>query len=157
MFRPSYSAVNRHDQEPPKGFWVNLIRGGFLLFYFSLVPILSIIIVNWLVFFFTQNNFYMEPWMSPGLAILSTLVAGALIRQRMEDELGGLGLFTLAIIALMLFSWLTWQDINTIGGVYSRFMPKFLPFELLDYIMALPAVGIVGMLAYKYLTLKHYS
>lgn len=157
MFRPSYSAVNRHDQEPPKGFWANLARGAFLLFYFTLVPILTLIVVNWLVFFFTQNNFYQESWMSPALAILSCIIAGSLIRQRIEDELGGMGLFTLGIIGLILFGWITYQDVHTMGGLYSRFMPRFLSIELTDYIFAFPAIGVMGMLAYKYFTVKHYS
>lgn len=157
MFRPSYSAVNRHDQEPPKGFWANFARTAFLLFYFTVLPILVLTVVNWLVFFFTQNNFYQESWMSPVLAILSCIISGALIRQHSEDEMGGMGIFTLAIIALILFSWLTYQDIHTIGGLYSRFMPKFLPITLNDYVFAFPAIGVVGMLVYKYLTVKHYS
>lgn len=157
MFRSSYSAVNRPEQEPSKGFWANIARSGFLLFYFTLLPILATVIVNWAVYFFTQNNFFPEAWMAPTLIIISTFLAGALIRQKMEDEMGGMGLFTLAILSLILFAWLTYQDVHTIGGIYSRFMPRFLTEDLSDFIYALPAVGILGMLVYKHFTIKHYS
>lgn len=93
----------------------------------------------------------------PFLIILSTFLAGAFMRQKMEDETGGLGVFVLGILALLVFAFLTFQDIKTTGGVYSRFMPKLLRYSLLDYIYLLPAVGVLGMLFYKYFTLKHYS
>lgn len=79
------------------------------------------------------------------------------MRQKIEDETGGMRLFVVGIIALILFALLTYQDIHAIGGVYSRFMPKFLSVTIGPYIYMLPAVGILGMLAYKHFTLKHYS
>jgi len=157
LFRPSSSAVNRNHEKSPKAVWVTLVHGVFLLFYFTLLPILATVLLNWAVYFFTQNNLFNEAWMSPSLMGISIFMAGALIRQKMEDDLGGMGAFILAILALILFSALTYYDILTIGGVYSRFMPRFLNEELTDFIYALPAVGIMGMLAYKQFTLKHYS
>jgi hypothetical protein len=127
------------------------------MFYFTLLPILTTVLLNWAVYFFTQDNLFQEAWMSPTLMGISVFMAGALIRQKMEDDMGGMGAFTLAILALILFASLTYQDIQTIGDIYSRFMPQFLNENLIDFIYALPAIGIMGMLAYKYFTIKHYS
>jgi hypothetical protein len=157
LFRPSSSAVNRQDPEPPKGVFPNLLRCGFLFFYFTLLPILATVVLNWIVFFLTRTTFYSEPWMMPALLLASTGAGGVLIRQKMEDEMAGMGIFTLAILALMLFGWLTYQDIETVGGIYSRFMPKVLSDALQGYAYTLPAVGIAGMLLYKHFTVKHYD
>lgn len=157
MFRPSSSAVNRQDPEPPKGFFTNLLRCAFLFFYFTLLPILVTVIINWVVFFLTRTTFYYEAWMMPALLLVGTAAGGVLIRQKMEDEMAGMGIFTLAILSLMLFGWLTYQDIDLVGGVYSRFMPKVLSEALLGYAYTLPAVGIAGMLLYKHFTVKHYD
>lgn len=93
----------------------------------------------------------------PSLLILSTFLSGALIRQKMEDETGGMALFIIAIFALIIFSVLTFEDIHKLGGLYSQFMPKYLPQTLDAYVFMLPGVGIAGMLFYKYFTIKHYS
>ncbi|WP_373533148.1 hypothetical protein [Vampirovibrio sp.] len=157
MFRPSYSAVNRQNHKSSDGFWVSLSRHAFLLFYFTLLPVLTSVLLSWAVYLFTRNSLFHEVWMAPALMGLSVFVAGVLIRQKMEDDLAGMGAFIVAILALILFAALTYQDIQAIGGVYSRFMPRYLNEDLASYIYALPAVGIVGMLAYKQFTLKHYS
>ncbi|WP_303674610.1 hypothetical protein [Vampirovibrio chlorellavorus] len=157
MLRTPHSASNPAEKEAAKGFLPSFLRHFFLLFYFFLLPVLTVIIVNWAVYFFTQSNFYTESWMAPTLLLLSTFIAGVLIRQKMEDESGGLGLFTLALLALLLFGWFSYQDIHTIGGLYSRFMPRFLTTDVDSFIYALPAVGIFGMIAYKQFTLKYYS
>lgn len=157
MFRTSQSAVSQADRDTSKGFLASFFQGLFLLLYFSILPVLTLIVVNWAVYFFTQNNFYTDSWMAPTLLLLSTFLSGVLIRQKMEDESGGLGLFTLALFALLLFGWLFYQDIHTIGGLYSRFMPRFLTTDVDSYIYALPAVGIFGMIAYKQFTLKYYG
>ncbi len=157
MFRTSQSAVNQTDRDTSKGFLASFFQGLFLLIYFSILPMLTLIVVNWAVYFFTQNNLYTDSWMAPTLLLLSTFISGVLIRQKMEDESGGLGLFTLGLISLLLFGWLSYQDIHTIGGLYSRFMPRFLTTDVDSYIYALPAVGIFGMIAYKQFTLKYYG
>ncbi len=157
MLRTPHSASNRTEKDSAQGFLTSFLRSVFLLFYFFLLPVLTVIIVNWAVYFFTQNTFYTESWMPPTLLLFSTFISGVLIRQKMEDESGGLGLFILALLALLLFGWLSYQDIHTIGGLYSRFMPRFLTTDVDSYIFALPAVGIFGMIAYKQFTLKYYS
>jgi hypothetical protein len=157
LFRPSSSTVNRHNEKSPKGFGGTLVHSGFLMFYFTLLPILTTVLLNWAVYFFTPNHLFQEAWMAPTLMGISIFMAGAFIRQKMEDDFEGMGAFILAILALIVFSALTYYDIQTIGGVYSRFMPRFLNENLIDFIYALPAVGIMGMLAYKQFTFKHYS
>lgn len=157
MFRASPSAVNRPDQEPPPSLLMGLICSAFLLTCFTLLPILVLTATHWLVFFFARSTLYQENWMNPALAIISCVIAGAFIRQHSEDERGGLGIFTLGILALILFAWLTHQDIHAVGGLYSRFLPRFLPVELDTYTFAFPAFGLIGMLFFKYLSLKHYS
>jgi hypothetical protein len=155
--RTSQSAINPTEKDPAKGFWASFVKGAFLLIYFFLLPVLTVIMVNWAVFFFTQSTFYTENWMAPTLLLFSTFLSGVLIRQKMEDENGGLGLFALGLLALLLFGWLSYQDIHTIGGLYSRFMPRFMTTEVDSFIYALPAVGIFGMIAYKQFTLKYYG
>ena len=93
----------------------------------------------------------------PVLILLSTFLAGAFMRQKMEDESGGMGLFLLGMLSLVAFAFLTQYDITTHGQVYSRFMPRILRTSTLDYLYFLPGVGLLGMLFYKYFTLKHYS
>lgn len=157
MLRPSQSALRPKEREQAKSVWACLCQGLFLLVYFSLLPILTLLGVSWVVYLCTQGNFYTESWMAPGLLLLSTFISGVLIRQKMEDENGGLGLFTLALFALLLFGWISFQDAHTVGGLYSRFMPRFLTSDVDVYIYALPAVGVLGMIAYKQFTLKYYD
>jgi hypothetical protein len=134
------------------------VNSGFLLVTAIFLPIITLIVVNWAVYMFTYNNFYLDAWMMPTLLILSTFLAGAFIRQRIEDEArGGMGLFFLGVVGLAVFAGLTALDIHTSGGVYSRLMPKLLRFDMHRYVMMLPAVGMAGMLCYKHFTLKHYS
>jgi hypothetical protein len=71
--------------------------------------------------------------------------------------MGGMGLFFLGILALILFSFLTHMDIERVGGIYSQFMPKLLRPSMADYLYMLPGIGIAGMMFYKFFTLKHYS
>lgn len=134
-----------------------LVTGVFLAGYFTFLPIILTVIINWAVASFTMNNFYQEHWMMPALIVLSTFLAGAFMRQKMEDEAGGMGLFLLGMLALIAFTFLTHYDITSHGQVYSRFMPKILRTSTLDYLYFLPGVGLLGMLFYKYFTLKHYS
>lgn len=155
MYRESRTApYERKDVKP--GFLVSLFNSTFLLAYFSFLPLFLMVVVHWAVYSFTYNNFYRDSWMMPALLLLSTFLAGALMRQKMEDESGGMGLFFLGIVALCLFAWLTKYDILSTGGVYSRYMPKLLSYSLLDFIYMLPAVGVGGMLCYKHFTLKNY-
>ena len=93
----------------------------------------------------------------PVLLLMSTFLAGALMRQKMEDTAGGMGLFVLGVMALIAYSILTYQDIVSFGGIYSCYMPKLLRFNLLDYLWFLPGVGLLGMMCYKQFTLKLYS
>ncbi|MCE3235766.1 MAG: hypothetical protein K0Q50_1946 [Vampirovibrio sp.] len=156
MYRESPTAVSRNKESTPSvldrlACWV------FLLAYFTFLPILITILLNWAVYSFAVNNLYQESWMMPSLLLFSTFLAGALMRQKMEDETGGLSLFVIGILALMVFSVLTYEDIHRLGGIYSQFMPRFLVPTMEDYVYMLPGVGIAGMLFYKYFTLKHYS
>lgn len=156
MYRESRAASQERDDDNP-GFFQKLFGSVFLLAYFVFLPIILTVIINWAAYAFTQNNFYQDAWMMPTLLLLSTFLAGALMRQKMEDETGGMGLFFLGMLALVVFAWLTQHDIRSLGGVYSRYMPKMLPHSVLDFVYLLPALGVVGMLFYKYFTLKHYS
>lgn len=156
MYRESPTAVNQRQEAGPTVAH-RLANWVFLLVYFTFLPIITTVMVNWAVYAFTVNNLYHESWMMPSLLLLSTFLSGALIRQKMEDEAGGLALFVLGIVALMIFSAVTFEDIHRLGGIYSQFMPRFLVPTMEDYVFMLPGVGIAGMLFYKYFTLKHYS
>jgi uncharacterized membrane protein (DUF485 family) len=157
VYRESPAAVHNRDLDERRNLFAVLCGSCFLLLYFTLLPVLLHWGINWLVYFLTVNNFYQEPWMMPTLMLLSTFLAGALMRQKMEDESGGMGLFFLGVLALAIFAWMTHQDIATTGGVYSRLLPKLLRASIDDYVYMLPAVGMIGMLCYKQFTLKHYN
>lgn len=157
MFRPSTSAVNQCEQEPGRGFFGYLIRFAFLLGYFTLLPVLASLAVHWGAYLMTAHTFYEATWMPPILLLGGTFFGGVLIRQKIEDECGGMGLFALGIIALMLFSWMLYSDLQSLAGFYSRILPKPLEYRLLDFVFMLPGVGILGMLLYKYFAIKHYS
>jgi hypothetical protein len=156
LYRPSAAAQSEREEAKPNVL-EKLVSVVFLLAYFTFLPVIMTILLNWAAYSITAHNFYQEIWMMPLLLLLATFLAGALIRQKIEDEMGGLGLFSLGILALAVFSFLTYCDIHTFGGVYSSFMPKFLLHSVTDYVFMLPGVGIIGMLAYKAFTLKHYS
>ncbi len=156
MYRESPTAIHRKTEQEP-GLLDKLAGAVFHMVYFTLLPIIITVLVNWAVYSFTAHNFYQALWMAPTLLLLSTFLAGALIRQKIEDAMGGMGLFVLGIIALGVFAYLTSLDIQKTGGVYSQLMPRFLLPGLESYVYMLPGVGILGMLFYKYFTLKHYS
>lgn len=157
MYRESHSAVHDKGLNERHGPLTGMLNCLFLLLYFTLLPILLNVGISWAAYSFTSNNFYQEPWMMPVLLLLSTFLAGALMRQKMEDDQGGMGLFFLGMIALAAFAWMTHHDIETTGAVYSRFLPKLLRASVDDYVYLLPAVGMIGMLCYRQFTLKHYS
>jgi hypothetical protein len=131
-----------------------LVANIFYLVCFTGLPMLLTIILNWSVYTFTAHNFYQSLWMAPILLLISTFWAGALSRQMMEDKPGGMRLFVLAILAFSLFAWLTYYDIQNGGGLYSQFLPRFLTARSLSSVYMLPGIGILGMLFYKYFTLK---
>lgn len=156
MYRESPTAA-RKRKEPPKSRFGVVITAIFLLGYFTFLPVLTMVVGHWAVYSFTMNNFYKAFWMMPVLTVVCTFLGGTLIRQKMEDEVGGMGLFLLAMVALTLFAGLTYWDIHCAGGIYSRFMPKLLRSSVLDVVWLLPGTGLLGMLFYKYFTVKHYS
>lgn len=152
--RPSSDWRSPDEKPNPVAAFLN---GIFLLAYFTLLPVILLVILSWIAYTLTSNNFFQDPWMMPGLLLFSTFLAGALMRQKMEDEDGGMVLFFLGIVGLLAFAWMTQHDIDTLGGMYSRFLPKLLRPGLEQYVYMLPGVGIVGMLFYKYFTIKHYN
>lgn len=157
MYRPSSAALREKDASDEPNLFEKLVNSMFLLGYFSLLPVVLVILLNWAAYAIAATTFYQDFWMMPSLLVLGTFLGGALIRQKMEDEEGGMGLFFLGMMGLMVFAWLTWLDINDPGAMYSRFMPKLLKPSLSDYVYGIPAIGMVGMLFYKYFTLKTYS
>lgn len=128
----------------------------FMMGYFVLLCAFVFCLVNWIAFQTTASTFYDEHWMAPTVLLGSTFLAGAFMRQTSEDVRGGLGQFIVAIFALALFAYLTYLDLQTTGGVFSKFMPKALSSSLFDYIYAIPMVGMLGMIFFKYFTLKNY-
>jgi hypothetical protein len=157
LFRQSPSANRERTETRPHWLEAGTMQ-FFLLVYFTLLPIVMTIALNWVVYSVIPSYWYQESWMSPALLILASFLAGALIRQKTEDETGGMVLFVIGMIALVLYALLTYYDIQfSIGGVYSRFMPNYLPHSIKDYLPMLPAIGVMGMLAYKAFTLRHYS
>lgn len=156
MYRESLTAVNHKKDEGPN-LLDRTVMGVFLMAYFTLMPIVCTWGISWVVYWLTANTFYGEPWMMPLLLISGAFFGGVFIRQKIEDEMGGMGLFFLGMLALIIFSILTHMDIEKVGGIYSQFMPKLLRPSMADYLYMLPGIGLVGMLFYKYFTLKHYS
>jgi len=157
LYRQSTSAVNPKESESERGMLTMLLGGLFLTSYFLLLPIFLSVLIQWAVYSLTMNTFYEAPWMAPALLLFATFLSGALMRQKMEDDNGGMVVFALGIMALIAFAWMTRLDILHTGTIYGGFMPKPLSYTLLDYILMLPGVGLLGMLAYKYFTLKHYG
>ena len=131
-------------------FLPQLARNLFLMGYFTVLPVLLTIGLNWLVYPFTVNTFYREEWMMPTLILLAAFLAGVLMRRRMEAETGGMGLFALGCLALITFAVMSHQDILTTGGVYSHWMPELLRAGVLHYTYFLPTAGLLGMLFHRY-------
>ncbi len=156
MYRPS-AALREKDASDEPNLFEKLVNSLFLLGYFTLLPVALVILLNWAAYALASTTFYQDFWMMPSLLVLATFLGGALIRQKMEEEEGGMGLFFLGLMGLMVFAWLTWLDINGSGDMYSRYMPKLLKPSMADYVFAIPGIGLVGMLFYKYFTLKTYS
>lgn len=157
MHRESRTAPHKQLPDEKQPVLAILLNGVFLAGYFTFLPLMLLCLLHWAVYSFAMNNLYQESWTMPALLLLATFLAGAFMRQKMEDENGGMGLFVIGILALIVFSLITYQDIATTGGIYSRFLPKILRRSLLDYLYFLPGVGMLGMLFYKYFTLKHYD
>lgn len=160
MYRESPTAVYERKERGPHVL-MKLFNSMFLFLYFIFLPVMLTVLINWAVYSLTKENFYQDHWMMPTLLLLSTFLAGALMRQKMEDEsggqTGGMGLFFLGIAALFAFVWLTQQDIQMTGRIYSHWLPTPLRPSVSDWLLMLPLTGIFGMLFYKFFTLKHYS
>jgi hypothetical protein len=156
LYRPSSSAI--HEQEQDLNWLDKLVNTLFLMGYFTVLPAVMVVLLNWVAYWIAGNTFYQDFWMPPALLMLGTFLGGALMRQRMEDEPGGgMSLYLVGMAALCLFSWLTLHDIDSFGALYGQFMPKLLKPGLALYAYLLPAVGMTGMLFYKQFTLKHYN
>jgi hypothetical protein len=156
LYRESPTAVSRKKEEGPN-LLDRTVMGVFLMAYFVLMPIACTWVVSWAAYWLTASTFYSEPWMMPLELISGAFLGGVFIRQKIEDEMGGMGLFFLGLLALIIFSFLTHMDIAKLGGVYSQFMPRLLRPSVGDFLFMLPGIGLVGMLFYKFFTLKHYS
>jgi hypothetical protein len=133
------------------------LSGLLLLGYFTLLPVLTSLAVNWVVYYFTARTWFHDEWMMPTLLLFSTFVGGVFIRQKIEDEEGGLALFLLGMFGLIIFAYVTDLDIHRLGGVYSQYMPKFLRPTMVQYVCLLPGVGVCGMLFYKFFSVKNYK
>jgi hypothetical protein len=131
-----------------------LVVALYLLGYSTLLPILTTILINWAVYYFTANTFFKESWMIPTLLGLSAFAGGVLIRQKVEDGRGGLLKFIMGMLGLILYAYITYLDVHQPGGIYSQYMPMFLRPHLVAIIYALPAIGLGGMLFYQYFSLK---
>lgn len=142
---------------PRSGVLVQMLRTILLLGYFTLLPALLCVGIHWVAYALTANSLYQEGWMMPGCLLASVFLAGALMRQVMEDAQGRMGLFVVGVLALGLFSWLTHLDIQGHGGIYSQWMPSPLRSDMQPWLMLLPGVGLLGMLMFKYVALKNYG
>ena len=156
MYRQSNSAQREQVPEELSPL-EKLVNTVFQLGYFVLAPAFAVILVNWAMYSISASTWYQEHWMAPILLVLGTFMGGVLIRMRLEEEDGEMGMFMLAIIALIVFAWLTRMDLFSGGDVYGRFLPKLLKYSLEPYIYAIPGIGIAGMLFYKQFTIKHYN
>lgn len=154
MYRESSSANPSCPQSNPS-FLEKMLSLLLLIGYFVLLPIGLTVLFTWISFWLTADTFFVEPWMMPTLILFASFLGGALIRQKIEEGSGGMGLFLLGIITLIVFAGLTWQDIMTPGSIYSQFLPKRLAHDLLNYVFMLPCVGMFGMLFYKQFSLNH--
>jgi hypothetical protein len=125
-------------------------QSAFLLAYFTVLPMLAVMILHWGFHTIASASFYASPWTAPALLMLGTFLGGAMIRWRMEREASGLRLFVLAVLALILFAGLTLRDIRHGGEISARLLPMAHNPALHPYALMLPAVGILGMLAYRH-------
>jgi len=154
VHRGSLQSVHSPDSSHP-GFWASLIIGLFLLGYSTLLPIAATIIINWAVYYFTAETFYHDAWMMPVLLAFSAFISGVFIRQKVEDNgRGGLLRFSVGLVGLLVYAYITYLDIHQLGGVYSQYMPMFLRPPIVALIYALPGIGFLGMVFYKYFSLK---
>jgi len=156
VHRASLHTLNSPNPDNP-GLLGKLVLGLFLLGYCTLLPILTTIGVNWIVYFFTADTFFHDSWMMPLLLGFSAFLSGVLIRQRIEDGTGGLARFTLGLLGLVIYAYLTYLDIHQLGGIYSQYMPMFLRPTMVVLIYALPGLGFLGMLFFQHFSLKNYS
>jgi hypothetical protein len=125
-------------------------QSAFLLAYFILLPVLVVMSLHWGFHTIASASFYASPWTAPTLLMLGAFLGGALIRRRMEREAGGLRLFVVGVLALILFAGLALQDIRHGGEISARLLPMAHNPALHPYALMLPAVGILGMLAYRH-------
>jgi hypothetical protein len=156
LYRESTTAVSRKKDEGPR-LLDRTVTTVFLMAYFVLMPVACTWIISWAAYWLTADTFYNAPWMMPLQLVGGAFLGGVFIRQKIEDEMGGMGLFFLGLLALVLFAFVTHLDVEKLGGVYSQFMPRLLRPSVGDYLPMLPGIGLVGMLFYKFFTLKHYS
>ncbi len=126
----------------------------FLLGVFIVICIGTNILFSWIIYSLFKDTFYPEWWMNPLQLYLGTFMAGVLARLMMEDHLYSMGLFLFGFIGMALFTGVVWYDIQTSGGIYSRYMPDLMPASTETYLVAVPFIGTVGMLAYRWFSFK---
>lgn len=99
------------------------------------------------------GRFFEIEWVMPILMVIAVFMGGALIRKWISrHEYRHTGLFHLiaGILALCVFSLMTWWDIHqsTMNSFtfYSRLLPVFWDPGLTVWAYALPAVGLLGLI-----------
>lgn len=158
MYRESASAVKRGRKATPDAVMQRLPGVLLTALYFAGLPLLIIMGVHWVVYAFTVDSVYRDAWMAPTLLLGSGFISGILIRHRIErGGSNGMGLFLMGILSLIGFSYMTYHDIHTLGGLYSHWLPRPLSYAIQDYVWFLPGVGVAGMLFHHFFMLRQES
>ena len=147
---------NRHEDDEP-GPLASVVNGLLTLGYFLLLPIILLVIIDWVAYSVFKDTFYGEHWMMPVLVAGVAFLSGAFMRQKAADDAAGIGTLVMAMLALAVFAYLTWLDVTSSGGYYSRFLPQIMRSEVQDYVFLLPPIGLIWMLFYKQFSLKNYD
>jgi hypothetical protein len=135
-------------------FFNSIVTVTLMYGYFTVMPFVVFLVMDWAAYLGLNDTFYDEPWMRPGILLLSVFLSGAFSRIMMKIHKNTMLLFVVGIMGLVSFAVLTWHDINSNEFMFSLFLPQHMPLSLLPLVYSLPAVGLVGMLFYGMFEMK---
>lgn len=137
------------------GFTSGLVTAILMYGYATLLPLVVLTAVDWGAWLLLQETFYEEPWVKPGVLLLSVFLAGAFARVTMKVHQQTMLLFIVGILGITSFAVLTWYDIASDDIVFSvRLLPQGFRMSLLPFVYSIPAVGIMGMMFYSLFEIK---
>lgn len=147
--------VKKKSEMTPASAIADLFKHLALMIFFVIFPIFMLAVTDWVAFSIFKNTFYAEPWMKPVVVLAGMFLAGVGCRMIMEGFFQSMGLYFVAIIGFCGYAYLCWYDIENTGSLFSaRLLPEALRYSMLPYVYSLPVSGLVGMLFFKWFSLK---